>query len=60
MKTSGPGYWIPLIAIMGGLHFAYNDIPPITPIDIAGLAFIGAIVYWIAKPSIRGKNAPDR
>lgn len=60
MKTSGPGFWIPLAIVIAGLHFAHNGIPEITPIDMAGLAFIGAIVYWIAKPSVRGKDAADR
>lgn len=59
MKTSGPGFWIPLAAVITGLHFAYNGIPAITPIDIAGLAFIGVIVYWISRPSVRRKDAAD-
>lgn len=59
MKLSGPGFWISLAVIIGGLQMSRNGIPDIYPSDIFGLIFLGLIIYWISRPSVRRKDAAD-
>jgi hypothetical protein len=54
-------YWISLASVIIGLHLYRNwgNLPEFHVSDAFGLAFIGLIIYWIARPSSRGKNAAD-
>lgn len=55
-------YWVGLTVTMAGLYLYRNwgSLPPFVWSDALGLAFIGLIVYWIAKPSVRADDPADR
>jgi hypothetical protein len=54
-------YWITLTTVVTGLYLYRNwgSLPEFHLSDAFGLAFIGLIVYWISRPSLRRKDAAD-
>lgn len=54
-------YWVGLVTVCAGLYFYRNwgSLPSFGWSDALGLAFVGLIVYWIVKPSVRANDTAD-